>query len=51
MQLIKKNKCKFIVMPCNTAHHWYDDLQKSVKIPIISMPKEVYLHTKKIIKN
>ena len=45
--LLQKNKCKFIVMPCNTAHYWYDDLQKKIKIPIISMPKEVYLHTKK----
>ena len=45
--LLKKNKCKFIVMPCNTAHYWYDDLQKKIKIPIISIPKEVYLHTKK----
>jgi len=45
--LLKKNKCKFIVMPCNTAHYWYDDLQKKIKIPIISIPKEVYLHAKK----
>ena len=45
--LLQKNKCKFIVIPCNTAHYWYDDLQKKIKIPIISMPKEVYLHTKK----
>ena len=48
--LLKKNKCKFIVMPCNTAHYWYDDLQKKIKIPIISIPKEVYLHTKKTCK-
>ena len=46
-RLLQKNKCKFIVMPCNTAHYWYDDLQKEIKIPILSMPKEVYLHTKK----
>ena len=37
-------------MPCNTAHYWYDDLQKKIKIPILSMPKEVYLHTKKTCK-
>ena len=49
-KLREKNKCKFIVIPCNTAHHWYDDLQKKIKIPIISMPKEVYLHTKKTCK-
>jgi len=43
-KFLEKNKCKFIVIPCNTAHYWYDDLQKKIKIPIISMPKEVYLH-------
>ena len=45
--LLQKNNCKFIVIPCNTAHYWYDDLQRKIKIPIISMPKEVYLHAKK----
>jgi aspartate racemase len=48
--LLQKNKCKFIVMPCNTAHYWYEDLQKKIKIPIISMPKEVYLYTRKSCK-
>ena len=45
-KILQKNKCKFIVIPCNTAHYWYYDLQKSIKIPIINMPKEVYVHTK-----
>ena len=27
-RLLKKDKCKFIVIPCNTAHYWYDDLKK-----------------------
>jgi aspartate racemase len=44
---LQKSKCKFIVIPCNTAHYWYNDLQKKIKIPIINMPKAVYLHTKK----
>ena len=44
---LEKAKCKFIVIPCNTAHYWYDDLQKKIKIPIINMPKEVFNHTKK----
>ena len=42
--------CKFIVIPCNTAHYWYNDLQKKIKIPIINMPSEVFLHTKKVCK-
>jgi len=46
-QLLQKNKCKFIVIPCNTAHYWYDDLQNKINIPIINMPKEVFKITKK----
>jgi len=44
---LEKSGCKFIVIPCNTAHYWYDDLQKKINIPIINMPKEVFKHTKK----
>ena len=46
-RLLQKNKCKFIVMPCNTAHYWRADLQKKIKITILSMPKEVFLYTKR----
>ena len=49
-KMLQKNKCKFIVMPCNTAHYWHKDLQKKIKIPLLSMPKEVFLHTKKTCK-
>ena len=45
-KLLQKDKCKFIAIPCNTAHYWYEDLQKKIKIPILSMPKEVYKFTK-----
>ena len=45
--VLKKSNCKFIVIPCNTAHYWYDDLKKKIKLPIINMPKEVFVHTKK----
>jgi len=49
-KFLEKSKCKFIVIPCNTAHYWFDDLQKKTKIPIISMPKEVYVHSVKTCK-
>ena len=49
-RLLEKSGCKFIVIPCNTAHYWYEDLKRKIKIPIINMPKEVFLHTKKICK-
>jgi aspartate racemase len=47
---LERSGCKFIVIPCNTAHYWYEDLKKNIRIPIINMPKEVFLHTKKICK-
>jgi len=51
-KLLEKNKCKFIVIPCNTAHYWFEDLQNKINIPIINMPKEVFKFTKKkCIKN
>ena len=49
-KFLEKSKCRFIVIPCNTAHYWFDDLQKKTKIPIISMPKEVYAHSIKTCK-
>ena len=46
-QILKKSNCKFIVIPCNTAHYWFEDLQKKINLPIINMPKEVFNYTKK----
>jgi aspartate racemase len=48
--LLEKNKCKFIVIPCNTAHYWFDDLQKKINIPIINMPKKFLNSQKKIVR-
>ena len=48
--LLRKSNCKFIVIPCNTAHYWYDDLKEKIKLPIINMPKEVFAYTKKNVK-
>ena len=41
-KVLKKSKCKFIVIPCNTAHYWYDDLRKRINLPMINMPQEVF---------
>jgi len=46
-KFLQKNKCKFISIPCNTAHFWYKDLKKKIKIPILNMPEIVYFNTKK----
>tara|TARA_Y100001970_G_scaffold277463_1_gene381669 strand:+ start:488 stop:1237 length:750 start_codon:yes stop_codon:yes gene_type:complete len=44
-QVLKKSKCKFIVIPCNTAHYWYDDLKRKINLPMINMPQEVFKYT------
>ena len=46
-KFLQKNKCKFISIPCNTAHYWYKDLKKKIKIPILNMPEIVYLNAKR----
>ena len=45
-KFLQKSKCKFISIPCNTAHYWYKDLRKKIKIPILNMPEIVYLSAK-----
>lgn len=35
---------EFLVMPCNTAHHYYDALSGSVDVPIVHMIREVACH-------
>ncbi len=51
-QILKKSRCTFIVIPCNTAHYWFDDLKKKINLPMINMPKEVFKYTiKKCKKN
>ena len=44
-KVLKKSKCNFIVIPCNTAHYWFDDIKKKINLPLINMPKEVFNHT------
>lgn len=32
----------FLVMPCNSAHYWYDEIQDSVNIPFLNQVAEVF---------
>jgi len=45
-KFLQKSNCKFISIPCNTAHYWYKDIKKKIKIPILNMPEIVYLNIK-----
>ncbi len=50
-KFLEKNNCKFISIPCNTAHHWIYDIKKKIKIPILNMPSLVFKAAKKSCKN
>ncbi len=36
-QVLEKAGVDFIVMPCNTAHHWIPEVRRSVTVPILNM--------------
>jgi len=36
-QRLERAGADFIIMPCNTAHYYYDELKSSVKIPFLNM--------------
>lgn len=41
----------FIAMPCNTAHYFYNKIQKSLKIPLVNMIEETAIYIKNNTKN
>jgi aspartate racemase len=41
LQFLETSGCDCAVIPCNTAHYWYTDLQMSVKIPVIHIVTSV----------
>ena len=40
-KMLESLGCNYLVMPCNTSHFMYDEIKKSIKIPLINMPYEV----------
>ena len=44
VQNLERAGAELIAIPCNTAYHYYDELQKSTNIPIINMISETAKH-------
>lgn len=40
-KMLESLGCNYLVMPCNTSHFMYDEIQESINIPLINMPYEV----------
>ena len=44
---LEKYGAEFLVIVCNTAHYFYDEVQDSVSIPVINIIEETVKHAKK----
>ncbi len=42
---LEKAGASFIIIPCNTAHFYYDDMQRAVRIPVLNMIREAVAAT------
>ena len=40
-KFLEKAGCDMIVIPCNTAHFFYDEVEKNVSIPIMFPPQQL----------
>jgi len=48
---LEKSGAEIIVIPCNTAHYYYNDLQKVVNVPIINMILETVEYIRRELVN
>ena len=48
-KLLERCGCDYIVIPCNTAHYFYDDIQQCVNVPIINILEETVKYCKETI--
>lgn len=43
---LEKYGVDFIVMTCNTAHYFYEEIEKSINIPLVNIVEETIKHSK-----
>lgn len=39
-RMLEAAGCSFIVIPCNTAHYFFEDIKKAVNVPVVNIIKE-----------
>ena len=44
-RILENSGADFLIMPCNTAHYFIEDIKKCVRIPFINMPEETVKYT------
>ncbi len=50
-RLLEKCGCNYIVIPCNTAHYFYDEVQSEVKVPIINILDETIKYARSEVRD
>lgn len=48
-KILEEDDCDYIVIPCNTAHYFYEEIQKSVSVPIINILEETVKYCEKTV--
>jgi aspartate racemase len=46
-KILEKSGADFIIMPCVTAHYFYDEMIKHINVPFIHLIEETYYYVKK----
>ena len=44
-KMLENSGADFLIMPCNTAHYFIEEIKKNISIPFINMPEEAVKHT------
>lgn len=46
-QMLETAGCSFVVIPCNTAHYFFEDIRNSVQIPVLNIIEETIDYAEK----
>ena len=44
-KILENSGADFLIMPCNTAHYFIDEIKKNINVPFINMPEETVKYT------
>lgn len=44
-KILENSGADFLIMPCNTAHYFIDEIKRHVNIPFLNMPEETVKYT------
>ena len=48
---LENDHCDYIVIPCNTAHYFFDEIQDNVQVPLLNILEETVSYAEKSVSN